>query len=309
MPENTHRNSSTFLGSSPSNSEYQYEDVWYQSVDGLRLYARDYNHAGKERPTILCMHGLTRNSQDFQEICQLLAGRYRLIVVDQRGRGRSEYDPNPDNYNPLTYVQDMFLLLEGLEVSSVTLMGTSMGGLMSLMMTASKPDLVHGLIINDIGPEVSKAGLDRLKSYVGRSAPVSNWQEAVSQTKDIAGVAFPKFTEPQWEKFARQLFWEDEKGCPYLPYDPAISTSLSEDKVPEQSAAPDLWPLFKLISDKPMLLIRGELSDILERECVEEMHQIKHDLISVEVPDVGHAPLLNESEAQSAIEEFLTSLG
>ena len=155
-----------------------YDDVWYSSHDGLNLYARDYSKAlknNKDAITLLCMHGITRNSADFEDICNELADRYRLIVVDQRGRGLSDYDPNPTNYNPLVYVQDMFLLLEKLKLSSVVLLGTSMGGTMAMIMAAMNPDKVQGLIINDIGPEIGKTGLERLKGYVGKSAPVSNW--------------------------------------------------------------------------------------------------------------------------------------
>ena len=288
----------------------KYQDFWYQSNDGLRLYARDYNNPGIDNtaPAILCMHGLTRNSADFTDICDELADQYRLVVAEQRGRGNSEYDPNPQNYNPVTYVQDMFVLLQELNITSAVLLGTSMGGLMAMMMTAGKPELVKGLIINDIGPEVAQAGLDRIKGYVGRIEAVSSWQQAVTQAKTVNAVAFPKFTEQQWNRFTRFIYREDESGQPYLAYDPAISASLDEDKAPDQSAAPDLWPVFEIIADKPMLLIRGALSDILEPECVGKMRAIKADLIAVDIPDVGHAPMLNEAEAVAAIKQFLHGL-
>lgn len=287
-----------------------YQDLWYQSSDGLRLYARDYNSAqlGAQAPVILCMHGLTRNSADFTDICDLLADSCRLIVADQRGRGNSEYDPDPQNYNPMTYVQDMFVLLENLAINSVILMGTSMGGLMAMLMTASQPDLIRGLIINDVGPEVAPAGLARIKGYVGRTEAVDNWDQAIAHVRSINAVAFPKFTEQQWSRFTRFLYREDEQGRPYLAYDPAISASLDEDREPDQSAAPDLWPVFELIAAKPMLLIRGALSDILAPQCVQRMCTIKPDLTAVEIAEVGHAPMLNETRAVQAIKDFLQGL-
>ncbi len=175
------------------------------------------------------MHGLTRNSADFEDICNELADDYRLIVVDQRGRGLSDNDPNPANYNPLVYVQDMFLLLDKLELSSVILFGTSMGGMMAMMMAAMKPDMVEAIIINDIGPEIAEKGLDRLKKYVGKQFPVSNWEEAAKQTAAINGIAFPDATNEDWLKFAKRLYHEDDNGRPVIACDPNIAIPLADN--------------------------------------------------------------------------------
>lgn len=285
----------------------EYSDIWYTSADGLRLYARDY--ANQQKPntaTILCMHGLTRNSADFEEICNALAGRYRVIAVDQRGRGLSAYDPEPANYNPLVYIQDMFLLLQTLNLSKVILMGTSMGGIMAMMMAAMKPELVQALIINDIGPEVGVKGLDRLKKYVGKSTPVSSWEEAAKQSAAINRIAFPNADYEYWQNFAKRTYQESENGTPVVAYDPNIAVPLNEAN--NDTAAPDLWPVYDQVSNKPMLLIRGEHSDILEPACVEKMKQKKSDLEVKVVPEIGHAPMLNEPVARSAIESFLSRL-
>ena len=285
-----------------------YNDYWYTSHDGLRLYARDYSRAlnnNKQAKTILCMHGLTRNSADFEDICAELADSYRLIVVDQRGRGLSDYDLNPANYNPLVYVQDMFLLLEALKLSSVIMLGTSMGGIMAMMMAAMKPELVQATIINDVGPEIAEQGLDRLKKYIGKRAPVSNWEEAAKQTASINSIAFPEADDQFWLKFAKRLYREDEKGRPVIACDPNIAIPLIDNS--ENSVAPNLWPVYELILDKPMLLIRGELSDIIDVECVQKMQQQKPDLEFFEVPNVGHAPLLSEAGVAPRILKFLSS--
>ena len=289
----------------------KYKDFWYSSDDGLRLYARDYSAAltkNKNAKTILCMHGLTRNSADFEDICSVLADRYRLIVVDQRGRGLSDYDPNPANYNPLVYVQDMFLLLKELELSSVILMGTSMGGIMAMMMAAMKPEIVESMIINDVGPEIAKPGLDRLKKYISRSTPVSNWEEAANQTALINSIAFPEADEQFWLQFAKRLYREDDKGCPVLACDPNIAVPIidSDEADDQNSVAPDLWPVYEQILDKPMLLIRGELSDIIDAECVLKMQKMKPDIEILEIPNVGHAPVLNEANVEPVIANFLS---
>ena len=287
----------------------EYKDIWYTSADGLRLYARDYAHGQKRvqaSPTILCMHGLTRNSADFEDICSALAGRYRLIAADQRGRGLSAYDDDADNYNPLVYIEDMFLLLEKLDLSEIILMGTSMGGIMAMIMAARKPGLIKALIINDIGPEVGARGLDRLKEYVGKSVPVKTWDDAARLSAEINGIAFPDANDDYWRKFAKRTYREDRDGFPVLAYDPKIAVPLNDSN--SDSAAPNLWPVFDQICDMPMLLIRGEHSDILEPDCVEKMKQKNTELQVSVIPKVGHAPMLSEPLAQTAIERFLSRL-
>jgi len=285
-----------------------YVDYWYQSSDGLQLYARDYpcSAAGKgSTATVLCMHGLTRNSADFSGLADHLRGDYRVLSVDQRGRGRSDYDSVAANYTPLTYVQDMFNLLDRLQVPEVILVGTSMGGLMSFIMAAMQPARVSAIVINDIGPEVDQRGLDRIKSYVGKSKPVSNWEEAVAQVRSIAEVAFPDFTDEEWQQFARDVYRE-ERGIPVLAYDPAISQPVNDAEA--GAVPPDLWPVFDSVARVPMLVIRGESSDILSRACVEQMRDRKRDLQVAEIPRRGHAPTLNEPASRAAIDRFLSAL-
>ncbi len=151
-----------------------YRDLWYQSPDGLKLYARDYpGPAGSTLPPALCMHGLTRNSADFAALADQLSASRRVLSVDQRGRGLSDYDSNTNNYTPATYVQDMFALLDGEGIDRVVLVGTSMGGLMSFLMAAMQPERIAAMIINDIGPEIDPTGLARIQGYVGKSGSVT----------------------------------------------------------------------------------------------------------------------------------------
>lgn len=283
-----------------------YRDIWYRSSDGLQLYARDYPcRGGPADATVLCMHGLTRNSADFADLARHLAARYRVISVDQRGRGRSDYDPVPANYTPLTYVQDMFRLLDELSVTEAILVGTSMGGLMSMLMAAMQPQRVRAMVLNDIGPELDPRGLERIKSYAGRLQPVNNWEEAVAQTRLIAGVAYPDFSDGQWQDMARKTFREQD-GIPVLAYDPAISQPLADR---DSGALPgELWELFAGLPPIPLLLIRGASSDILAPECVDRMREIRPDMRYAEVPRRGHAPTLDEDVSRAAIDDFLQRL-
>ena len=283
-------------------------DCWYHSDDGLRLYARDYGCRDADRPgveTILCMHGLTRNCADFADLAEHLCERYRVITVDQRGRGRSDYDSTVANYTPVTYVRDMFVLLDKLALDEVILVGSSMGGLMSFLMATTQPGRVKAMIINDIGPELDPAGLARIQAYVGKSEPVSSWDEAVAQARAINAVAFPDFTDRQWLDFTRGIYREED-GVPVLAYDPAIATPMER----EDSGAipPDMWPLFESVCNIPMLVERGALSDILAVVCVEGMLRRKPDLQVAEIPHRGHAPTLTEAASLVAIDAFLGQL-
>lgn len=284
----------------------EFDNHFYRSSDDrLTLYARHYS-ANKDGTPILMMHGLTRNSADFENIAESLSQTYRLIVPDQRGRGRSDYDSNPANYTPAIYMQDMFALLHSLGVQRAILLGTSMGGLVAMLMAASRPDSAEALILNDIGPEVEPAGLERLKAYVGGPVQVTNWQEAAEHCRKTNAIALPDFDDQDWMAFARRTFVADNDGIPKIAYDMAISRGVEGD---EPSAAPaDLWPVWESLSDIPILAIRGETSDIFSTDTLYKMER-RHDGIfkSVQVPYRGHAPMLDESTALNSIKKFLKS--
>ena len=283
-------------------------DCWYHSNDGLRLYARDYACRDPDRAdagTILCMHGLTRNCLDFADLAEHLCERYRVVTVDQRGRGRSDYDANVANYTPVTYTEDMFTLLDKLGLEQVVLIGTSMGGLMSFLMATTQPGRIAAMIINDIGPELDPIGLARIKGYVGKGAPVSSWDEAVLQARTVNEAAFPDFSDQEWLSFTRGIYREEE-GTPVLAYDPAIAAPMADES--SGAIPPDLWPLFESVTATPMLLVRGAISDILPTTCVEGMQRRKPDLHFAEIPDRGHAPTLTEPASLVAIDAFLGQL-
>ena len=276
----------------------RYADVFYRSADGLRLYARDYFGPKDTSPAILCLPGLTRNGKDFAELAEHLCKRSRVICADQRGRGRSERDTDPLRYRPDVYVADMWTLCDVLRLPSVAIIGTSLGGLMAILMAVQAPARVDRIVINDIGPEVDPKGIARIAGYVGKSAPVATWEQAARQTAQINEVAFPDYSDAEWMAMARNVYVQDE-AAPVLDYDAAIARGLSSG-----TAAPDLWPIFGAVAPKPVLAIRGALSDLLSEPTFAEMSRRLPNLRRVTVPRRGHAPTLVEPEALAAIDEF-----
>ncbi|WP_159977499.1 MULTISPECIES: alpha/beta fold hydrolase [unclassified Novosphingobium] len=281
----------------------------YRSACGrLDLAARDYaaqNPAGgQQAPVLLMMHGLTRNSADFEPLAARLAGRYRMIVPDQRGRGLSQWDPDPAQYRPDVYAQDMLALLDDLGIVRAGLIGTSMGGLMAMVMNALRPGLAQAAIFNDIGPVLDPAGLARIQSYVGPSGAMADWSEAAARTRAINASAFPDYGSADWAAFARRVARENADGSVSFAYDPAIAQSVAGDD--PQTVPPDLWPLWDLLDEVPVLVVRGALSDLLSAATAQEMAR-RHAgaYAGVEVPRVGHAPILDEPAALAEIEVFL----
>jgi len=289
----------------------RYEEVHYPSADNrLRLFARDYPSigGGSESVPLLMMHGLTRNSADFEPLIDALAPHQRLIVPDQRGRGKSDYDPVANNYQPSVYVEDMWALLGHLGLDEVICIGTSMGGLMTMMMGALEPGRIRAIVLNDIGPHVSEKGLDRIRSYVGPSDPMADWRAAADRCKSIMSEAFEGFEAADWLGFAQRVCEELSDGTVRFAYDPAISKGMAKEDT--SAVPPDLWPMWDSLSEHPILAIRGAKSDILVAETMTEMaRRHPENFASVEVPGRGHAPILDEPEAVSAIRSFLSEYG
>jgi len=279
-----------------------FEDIFYRSDDGLSLYARDYG-SNSNSPVVLCMHGLTRNSSDFHSLALTLKDDFRVISVDQRGRGRSDYDSDSTNYRPDIYCGDMLSLLPSLDLNQVIAIGTSMGGIMAMMMAAQRPGIFTKIILNDIGPEIDPAGLARIKGYIGVTRPFKNWAAATSAVKAQGPEIFPDYTDEDWKKFARRTCVELPDGRVDFAYDPMISEPIQSDDTVTEPV--DMWPMFRALHNVPVLTIRGSLSDILSGETVQKMSLLHPEFSSVEIPRVGHAPMLDEPESLKAIDEFL----
>lgn len=281
----------------------------YQSSDGLELYARDYaGSGGPARLPVICIHGLTRNSLDFDELAPLVAelGR-RVLAVDVRGRGHSARDPNPANYTPPIYAADVVALMHALGIARAVFIGTSMGGLITMSLAATRLDLIAGAVLNDVGPVLSKRGLARIAGYVGQPALFSSWDEAAGHVKAINECAFPGAPAAEWAKWARRAFEQRDDGLLCQRYDPGIATSMQKGRLPATSLASRM-AFRRLTRHRPTLLIRGALSDLIEPEQAAWMRRAAPNLAYTEVPDVGHAPMLTEPEAFEAIRTFLARL-
>lgn len=272
--------------------------------DGLKLYVRDLPAEGPEvGPPVLLLHGLTRNGRDFEAIQpRIAAGGRRALTLDVRGRGLSDHDPQPERYQPPTYVGDVVRVLDTLEIPQAAFVGTSMGGLMTMILAATAPHRIERAILNDIGPKLEPEGLARIAGYVGTGEPARTWDEAAARIKAINGAAFPDADDAFFAAMARRTFRERAPGVIALDYDPNISVPFRQ---PGGAAPADLWGLYEALKPIPTLVVRGAISDLFSAATVAEMKARKPDLESVEVPRVGHAPMLDEPEAWSAIARFL----
>ena len=279
-----------------------FKDYFFQTTDGLRLFARDYPGPDANAPVLLCLHGLTRNSKDFASLAEALASDFRVVVPEQRGRGLSDYAEDVSRYSLLQYVEDTQGLIVELGLQRMSVVGTSMGGLMAFALNALSPGLIERAVINDIGPEIAQAGLDRIKSYVGVAGPFEDWEEATAYLMSITAEIFPDWTDSQWSDFARQCYIERE-GQIVIDYDPRIATPLATQST--DTEAETLWSLFEAMASVPSLLVRGELTDLLSPECVARMQKVHPSMEVLSVPNVGHAPMLNEPGVTEAIRRFL----
>ncbi|WP_417449624.1 alpha/beta fold hydrolase [Kordiimonas sp.] len=281
-----------------------YVDCYFTNPDGLKQYYRDYDNAGPRAPVVLCMPGLTRNPKDFDAIAEHLADRCRVIAVANRGRGLSDYDPDPSRYTPLTYVSDVMALLRHLGVKEVIALGTSLGGLMTILIQAMHPGTLKAAIINDIGPEVDPRGIARIKSYVGKGTPPETWEAAIKAVKQANAGVYPNFSDADWEWYTRNLY-ADDAGKPKVQYDPAISQNFENA---DDQSAPDLWPAFAAMHSIPTVVLRGELSDILSEETLDRMAAEHPDLVPVIVPGLGHVPLMSEQVCKDAVDTLIARL-
>lgn len=280
----------------------------WRSPDGLRLYARDYPGAsGDCRLPVICLHGLTRNSRDFEDVAPRLAetGR-RVLVPDTRGRGRSEWDSQPDRYHPKVYGRDVLALMDSLGIARAVFVGTSMGGLITMTVAALRSRAIAAAVLNDVGPEIGRDGIERILSYAGKPAEIRDWKDAADYVRRTNEAAFPDHGDAEWDAFARRTF-RDEDDRPVLDYDPAIAIPLAKGQVKTRSLLADL--LFRRLARKrPTLLVRGELSDLTTAAIAERMQRMAPSLTVAVIPGVGHAPMLTEPEAVKAIDDFLAAV-
>lgn len=281
-------------------------DKFFLTRDGLKLFYRDYASQHSHTP-VLCLHGVTSNSLDFADLAAHLQTRRRVLVPDQRGRGRSQHDVHWRNYHPGVYIEDMWALLRAESVSRVILIGSSLGGMMAMLMASMRPDAVVGVVLNDVGPEINPVEAQRMKTEIGASPAARDWTEAIEQMKRLHGPALPADDHDGWMALAKRAFVEDGSGGLRFMADPHIGDAIRALAAPPRTTQA-MWQAFAAMRHIPLLVFRGEFSPMLPVDALERMQRENPHLIPITVPKRGHAPQLTEPECIRALDEFLRPL-
>ncbi|MEQ8699250.1 MAG: alpha/beta hydrolase [Bauldia litoralis] len=279
-----------------------YTERRYTSQDGLSLYFRDYGDAASPRLPVLCLPGLTRNSKDFAAVAARLAAERRVVCPDLRGRGRSDHDPNPSNYQPATYVNDIRHLIAVCGLHGVAIIGTSLGGLLAMGLGVAAPGAIAGVVLNDVGPEITPAAAELIIDYVSNDKPQPDFDGALAATRERFA-EFDAWDDAALRDVAEATYCLGEDGLWHFDWDTKLAEPLRNG-----SANHDLWALFGAIRNVPVLAIRGDRSDLLPESGLEAMKREHADLETAVVAGVGHAPRLSEPEATEAIDRFLARL-
>lgn len=288
-------------------SRRDWSDQYWWSSDGVRLHARVYaGPKGDEgAPPILCMPGLARNARDFEMLAPHVARHRKVIVIEFRGRGESAFAKDPMTYVPLTYVQDVVAMLDELEVERFAVIGTSLGGLVAMLMAATLPGRLVGAVLNDVGPELQVTGLERIRDYIGAGGSQPTWMHAARALAELNRAVYPGYEIHDWLRLTKRTHRLTAEGRIVADYDKQIAAPL---RAPTSETAVDLWPAYRALGDIPLLVLRGELSDILARSAGEKMVAELPRARLVEVPGVGHAPTMDEPEARAAIDAWAVEL-
>lgn len=280
-----------------------FADGYWWSPDGLRLHYRDYAGGADGRPPLLCLPGLTRNARDFEPLAERLGGHWRLICPDMRGRSESAQAKDPMTYVPLTYLQDISRLLSDLAITRFVAIGTSLGGLITMLIASTHREWLAGAVLNDVGPQLEEAGLARIRAHVGVGQSHPSWVHAARALEDANRDVYPSYGLEQWLAMAKRLYRLSNGGRIVLDYDMRIAEPL---RVAGGEGGVDMWPAMASFRDIPSLLLRGECSDILSVDTAERMlREMGGEATLTTVPGVGHAPLLDEPEAARAIDQLL----
>ena len=284
------------------------ESVFVSAPDGLRLHARRHGVRISPHLPVVCLPGLARTTADFDVLAEALAAdteRPRpVIALDYRGRGRSEWDRDPANYNFAVELADVVAVLTALGIGRAVFVGTSRGGILTMLLAAARPTFIAGAVLNDIGPVIEPQGLVRIKSYVGKLPQPASFEDAAEVLRRLFDAQFPTLTDADWLASARRTF-ELKDGRLVPSYDPRLTATL--EGVDLERPLPALWSAFDSLAAVPMMVIRGANSDILSPETVKAMRARRNALKTIEVPDQGHAPLLSEPALIERIADFVAS--
>ncbi len=280
--------------------------AYFRSQDGLSLAVRFFDSADRSRLPLLCLPGLSRNSRDFVGLGRFFASHptepRRVIAVDYRGRGLSDNDPDWRNYKPIVEAQDVLAAAAAFGIERAILIGTSRGGILSMLLGVLRPALIAGAVLNDIGPVIEGRGLVRIKGYLTvKKRSVGSWDAAIAAVRAAGEAQYPRLPDEEWRALAAAYYGPAGGGLA-PEFDPNLRKAIVDIHLSEK--VPVLWPQFMSLARVPMLAIRGELSDILSPQTVAEMVKRHPRLDAFVVPRQGHAPLLRDSMTLGRILAF-----
>ena len=282
-----------------------FQDVWWWSKDGIRLHARHYlpvDEAARAATPVLCLPGLTRNARDFDRLAPHVARHRPVYALEFRGRGESGYAKDAMTYTPITYVQDVVSLLDDVGIGRFALVGTSLGGIVSMLLSATLPGRVAALALNDVGPVIEEAGLEKIRGYVGSSVAYPTWVHAARAVAETFADTYPDWTLDDWLVFVKRTHKLAPEGRIVFDYDPNIAVPF---RAPGGAVGVDLWPAFAMLKSVPTLILRGGLSDLFAETTADRMMTGLDKGKLVTVPNVGHAPTLDEPVVVKAIDALL----
>ena len=282
-------------------------DHFISAPDGLRLHVCSYGSRVAPSPAVICLPGLARTGADFHALACALAGKADdprfILAMDYRGRGRSDYDRNPRNYNVAVELSDILAVLTAFDIGRAVVIGTSRGGILAMLLASARPAALAGIVLNDIGPVIEGRGLARIKSYVGKLPQPKSIEDGAEILRRLFDAQFPRLSSDEWTDFARCTF-KEERGRLVPTYDVRLAKTL--DGINIARALPPLWREFDALARMPIMVIRGANSDVLSVTTVSAMRARRQDIETIEVPDQGHAPLLVEDEIIQKIGAFVT---
>jgi pimeloyl-ACP methyl ester carboxylesterase len=297
--------SSPWLTGTDLCAEGEGQSAFITAQDGLRLHVREYSARNACATPVVCLPGLTRTTADFDALAPVLAygdPKRRVIAIDSRGRGQSQYDPNPQNYNLAVELADIVAVLTALQINRAVFVGSSRGGILTMLLAAAQPTAIAGTVLHDIGPVIEPKGLARIKAYVGKMPQAGSFAQGADILRRLFGPHFPKHTAEQWLAAAKRA-WKLENGELVPTYDAQLGQTLTE--FDSEQPPPALWNEFDALARVPVLVIRGANSDILSAETVSAMCARHRDLEIIEVADQGHVPMLEGNELLGRIASFV----
>jgi pimeloyl-ACP methyl ester carboxylesterase len=284
----------------------QFTDLFVSAQDGLRLHAREYGPHTTAALPVVCLPGLTRTADDFHPLAVALAcdpeHPRRVLALDYRGRGLSDYDGDPANYAITVEANDVVATIIACDIAPAVFVGTSRGGIITMMLAAARPSLIAGAVLNDIGPVIEIQGLMRIKSYVGKMPRPLTFDEGGEILRHLFGSQFTRLDSTDWRAAAQRAWkWQGNRLVP--TYDVSLARTL--DAIDPEQPMPSLWPQFEALAPVPLMVVRGKNSDLLSAATLALMRDRRWDMTAIEVADQGHAPLLADADTVGQIVAFV----